>query len=102
MLNDAVDKLIEERNSGKCNPNLRIELPYSSKTELFQFKSREPATIIKSISSGNIDHAAGDRLSAPNYPSDTFKLNLYHCLKEILPKADEILRLSGQIYTSSE
>lgn len=100
MLTDTVDKLIEEKISGKRDPNLKIELPHSSRGRLFQHNSRETGTIPKSLSSGNIDLANDDKQLSkqPTYPSDTFKIKFYHCLKEILPKAEGISRLSEQIF----
>lgn len=103
-LNDAVDKLIDERRSGIRNPDLKIKLHHLDGGKLFHHEHKHRSTTLpKSLSSGNIDLACGDRSSSstvPSYPSDNFKIKLYHCLKEILPKAEEIMKLSEQIYPS--
>lgn len=42
-----------------------------------------------------------DSLSRRNSPSDAFKTKLSHCLQEIAPKADEIVKFSEHLHSSS-
>lgn len=108
-LNKVADQLINEKRSSKPAsagfkqflPSIQMRMTSSPKQLL------QPIRSSKSYHSGfsslpttdlNLhNHSSSSSLSSDyqrKQPSDAFRLKLYHCLRDLVPKAEEIAKLT--------
>lgn len=105
-LNTIVDKL----KAGEKDPDLRVgSTSHQSGDQFFQNsqKSQREPPISYSKTTRDLTSKYGfsshhhDQYFRRKSASDAFKIKLSYCLQEILPKANEIVELAGQVRDSN-
>lgn len=99
-LNEVVDQLIAEKSVKKYDPHLKIDL-----TTYHIIDSIEPSKSYKyhreqtspTMTTGNTGSSRHNNNPSQKPSSDAFKIKLFHCLREIAPKAKEIVEISERL-----